>query len=350
MPDLQVFNLAADQKALLEKWGVRDFPVTRADLGDALRVWPPDQIRDTFYHASGGRLDLQALLYNLIWQGYTLIKEGRRESIQGNLRSFWYKDTKSPLAHLGLLKSEPETVMGMLGSAPVTEEPSFELIAEFSGDPHPSTSAYLCGEMTKAFDEFVRQGIFRFRDWGFIDDSSHRFVEDGRTKRLASMSRPNVIFVAEKGGFMKTAKEIADTFGCHAICLGGEPKYITSEFFVEEVSKVIDPASTDFLLLMCVDYDAAGDDIAQQFQKQLGFFGLKRSRIVNVFTLDLLTPEEVAWYKYPLPMNTKTRITLANNWVAKIGGINGEPYGIESDVVPRERILERLEAVLKAGM
>jgi len=254
-----------------------------------------------------------------------------------------YMDLKIAVSRLGLLSQDPKTLMEMMALVTADEENN---LMDFDCDDlvastRVSSSTYLLGEMTKAFDQYVKNHIFTFREWGFVDDNENdRFIGNSMT---------DVIFAAEKHGFVGFVKEMHETHGCNALCLGGHPRYITSEYFVEDLSRVVDVASREFLILACVDYDPAGAMISKEFQKLLGFFGLSRSRIVNVITLDLLTPQEREIEKYKLSLNSKTQETIAREWLARTGGVDGELYGVESDAFPREAIRQRVAELLKAA-
>lgn len=318
MPSLVTSDLDAKQKTFLESHGIRDFQ-------EKLCFLSADKLKALFHHDSSGSVYLQVLLYNLIWQAFTEIKSGKRDPIKGNIRKFWYSDVKTPLARLGLFQKE------------------FTLLEEVDDDEdllsreaRVSTAFYLYDQMTKAFDDFVVHRIFRFIDFGFMDEYGYL--------RFIGTSRPTIIFAAEKRGFLPFSQELHRDFGITTTCLGGQPKLLSTEYFTDDLKESI--SSKDVLILACVDYDPSGLIIAEQFQKQLSFFGVQASNDIQLITKDILTPEEIENYKYPLPANSETRKKINDDWVKKTGGINGEPYGFESDVVPDERIRERVKSAL----
>src|SRR2546428_13149348 len=73
-----------------------------ADYPQDLRQLSAEELRALFAFASSGRVNATRVIKNLIWQAYTMIRDGRRAPVAGNLRSFWYTDVKPVLSRLGL--------------------------------------------------------------------------------------------------------------------------------------------------------------------------------------------------------------------------------------------------------
>lgn len=341
MQGLVVADLDVKKREFLESRGVKDYT-------EELRFLTPEKLTTLFHHDSSGRFYLQKFLYNVIWQAYCKITAGLRAEIDGNMRSFWYQDVKTAIASLGLLQEKPQMLMEWDPRAyrgadtdqnQILSDDSFLEEFALSGDPHPSTSNYLVGEMTKAFDDFVIHGIFRFDDFGFQDDAI----------RYIGNKRRDVIFFAEKDGFKHFAEEIYDEFGCTSLCLGGQPRLISAQYLTDDLKTIVDLGKTEFLLIGCVDYDPAGAFIASNFQEQLKFFGLVKSKLVSLISPKLLTLDEVMHYRHVLAVNSKTQETIQRDWLKKTGGVNGELYGIESDVVPRKRIRDAAATAIKTN-
>lgn len=63
-----------------------------ADSVQDLRQLSATELRERFAFASSGKINATRVIKNLIWQAYTVIRDGRRPPIAGTLRSFWYTD------------------------------------------------------------------------------------------------------------------------------------------------------------------------------------------------------------------------------------------------------------------
>ncbi len=61
-----------------------------ADLEHDLRQMSKAELLSHFAFESSGRVNATRVIKNLVWQAYSWIRDGRREPIEGNLRSFWW--------------------------------------------------------------------------------------------------------------------------------------------------------------------------------------------------------------------------------------------------------------------
>ena len=91
-----------------------------------------------------------------------------------------------------------------------------------------------------------------------------------------------------------------------------------------------------------MDYDPAGYWIERSFREQLEAFGMEVAGVHPLVGADRLDPDRVAYSKYRLKDSSKTR-----NWVEATGGIGGEPYGLEADVLRKKELLAAFEEAME---
>jgi hypothetical protein len=159
-----------------------------ANYAQDLRQLSAEELRALFAFASSGKINATRVIKNLIWQAYTAIRDDRRASIGGNLRSFWYTDVKPVLSRLGV---------------PVEGRRATELVYD-------------------AFVELVtRHHLFHYRDLGFLDE--------GAQTRAVGQTNGTVILFAEKDGRFALVREIAQTYDATALALGGYPSSLATD-------------------------------------------------------------------------------------------------------------------------
>lgn len=264
-----------------------------ADVAQDLRQLSATELRERFAFASSGKINATRVIKNLIWQAYTAIRDGRRASIAGNLRSFWYTDIKPVLSRLGVA---------------VEGRRATELVYD-------------------AFVELVmRHHLFHYRDLGFLDE--------GAQTRAVGQTNGTVILFAEKDGRFALVREIAQAYDATALALGGYPSSLATEYLVHAMQHAGVLAERPALQLFAVvDYDPSGYWIAREFVAQLHAFGVQEVTLHPLMRPERLTTEQVALGRYTLPKGSKT-----TNWVRETGGIDGEPDGLEADAFPQDVI------------
>lgn len=286
----------ADQKKALLRWKVRDFD-------QDLRLLSPEQLRKEFSAASSGRLLLQPLIRNVVYQAATWMKEGKTPKVEGNLRSLYYQWLKPILARL------PE-------------------VKETRTDPYE--------ELLNALELFVvRLRLFRYRDLELVDERwENRWLTDGRN--------PHLLVFAEKNGFVRFLQEISRQYGVTTVALGGSPSHLSSEYLAEQLRKHLGKVEPLVLFGIC-DYDPSGFDIARNFREQLAHQGLGILETHTLITPRAYSPEELSLFQFPVPSKYKARVS---RWLKEGGGIGEQALGLEADSLPKPRLRRRLAELL----
>lgn len=281
----------------LEKLGIYQFDKD-------LRTLARSELSKYFSAKSSGRILLTALIKNIIWQAYELIQVGKEPPINGNIRTFWYIWVKPVLAHI------PD-------------------------DDKSKTDPY--NVMIKLFAEMVLDlKLFRYSDFDFSD-------ENWENRRIAT-SKLNVLVFAEKSGWMRFLKQVHNDFGVSVIALGGMPSALTSEYTARDINaKLTKPEAAH--LIGIVDYDPAGDIIANSFKEQLQSVGLPVASLTTLIHPSHYNKEELTLFKYSLPNKDKTKL---NQWLAKTGGISGKAFGLESESMHPKKVYTLLQDSLSA--
>jgi|ERR1051326_419435 hypothetical protein len=257
-----------------------------------LRLMTGKELTSYFAAERSGRILIAQLIKNIIWQAYERIQAGSEPAIGGNIRTFWYQWVKPVLAHI-------------------------------RDDDAQKTDPY--DTMIKAFTELVQDArLFKYADFDFTD-------ENWENRRIGT-TRPDVMLFAEKAGWIRFLIELHDELGVSVLALGGQPSVLTSEYTARDISAA---GAKLVRLIGIVDYDPAGDIIANAFQAQLAAAGLPSASLTTLIEPKNYTAQEIAIFKFPLPTKEKTKLL---NWLAKTGGIDGKPFGLESESMPRERL------------
>ena len=250
-----------------------------ADYAQDLRHMAPAELTQLFAFASSGQLNTTRLIKNLVWQAYTWIRDGKREPIEGNLRSFWYTDVKPVLSRLGL---------------PVEGRRFTELVYD-------------------VFVELVtHHHLFAYRDLGFL---------------------------AEKAGRFALVRDLARASDATALALGGYPSSLATEYLLQALLRQqgvlggARAAPAPLHLFSVVDYDPSGYWIEREFAEQLRALGVGEVTLHPLIRPERLAPERVHWSRYELKKDAKTA-----NWLQETGGIGGEPYGLEADAFTKAEI------------
>lgn len=251
-----------------------------------------------FSAPSSGRVVLARLMKNIIWQAYEKISIGAAPKISGNIRTFWYLWIKPVLSRL------PED-------------------SDLKSDPY--------AVMTSLFTEMVMDlKLFKYQDFDFAD-------ENWENRRIGT-TKPEIIVFAEKSGWLRFLKEIHQEMGVSILTLGGFPSALTSEYTARDMDEVLKgkPAR----LIGIVDYDPSGEIVAKAFLEQLSSVSFPVSSLDTVISPKHYSKEEIEMFKFRLPKAEKTKL---KKWMDKTNGIEGKPYGLESESMP----LDRLKAILK---
>lgn len=260
------------------------------------------ELQKHFAAESSGRILLARVIKNIIWQVYERIQAGTQPPITGNIRTFWYQWVKPVLSHLpdyGDAKTDPyEAVIG--------------------------TFTHLVLDLK----------LFRYADFDFTD-------ENWENRRIGT-SRPEVLVFAEKAGWIRFLRELHEEWGVSVLALKGLPSALTSEYTASHITSAI-KSERPIRLIGIVDYDPAGDIVANSFRAQLKGVGLARSTLTTIIHPKHYTRDEIKIFKFPLPKKEKTKL---NAWLRKTGGIDGKPYGLESESMPLERVKALIQRLI----
>lgn len=279
---------------ILEQEGIQEFK-------DDIRTFSKKKLLKSFSASSSGKAKAALIIKNQIWQTFQWIKAGKHPLIEGNLRSYWYSHLKPTLARVDLL----------------------------SAHDHYQTMLEIFVEMTKIHK------LFRYSDFGFDD-------EHWENRKIATKLF-NVILFAEKAGWFRTLKEFYEEYGMNIVVLGGTPSVLSTEYFVQHLGQVTS-LNQKFYLISAVDYDPAGTIIANAFVEQLQSQGLQEIELIPAVNLEQYTSEEIELFKFPIP---EKQATKTKKWLTATNGIQGKPFGLEADSLPRERYKQIVKEKLK---
>lgn len=290
-----------DQAEILKKLGIKHYDK------DILRMSKPEILRQ--FGNGPKRLNKSLFIKNVIWQTYEKLQAGEPDPFDiGNLRSFWYyiKDT---LDRIGANKKG---------------------------------NAYLI--VSDMFMVMVKAGLFKYRDF--------RFDDDDKGNRWHARKHPHIILFAEKTSYNDSLQEVNRDFDITTLASGGQPSYLSAEYFVDELRARQVDLSREFVIISLVDFDPAGDIIASSFVENLMDNGIKNIRVFpgpfyKFFRRkDLAVPANMTAAQrkrvFRLPLRVR-KSGLAAKWAARTGGVDGKKnilFGIEASVMPKAQILQ----------
>ena len=274
-----------------------------------IRFMNPEELKNNFKYLSTGEFNIREFMANMIWEYYNLLQIGKRDPIEGNIRTFWYylKPTLSKVVNIN------------------------------------SMSHY--GIMIDTFKNLiVNHKLFKYKDFGFISDSEGNYIIGNRN--------PNIILVGEKAGHLKKLKRIQDEYGVTIAVLGGMPSILSTEYLVDELEKVFDIRNTPVHLITLVDYNPSSAIIALTFHNQL-----KHENIQNILSIShLLTPNSFSKEELPhvtdqIPTTSPADKTKLRKWLNAGGGVDfgdgiKQPLGIETEALILD--FERLKNIFKS--
>ena len=256
-----------------------------------LREMTRDELAQYFASKRSGKIKLERLMRAIIWQAYERIQSGEEPSIQGNIRSMWYRWVKPVLSHISddnAHKTDPSKVM-----------------------------SHVLKELV------MKHRLFRYADFDFTDENW--------SVRKIGLTRPEVLVFAEKRGWVRFLERIHEELGVSTLALGGSPSALTSEYTVTQLHAV---TSSPVQLIGIVDFDPSGDQIAKALEKQLCEAGLEVSGLTTVIDPAHYSDRELKIYRFPLPRKQKTKTA---RWIEQTGGVGGA-FGLEAESLPWDRV------------
>lgn len=266
------------------------------DFEQPIQSFSVERLREEFRYSTVDKLQVRQLMSNMAWQyyGWLALPDGdprKTWPIDGNIRSFWYH-IKPVLSRLGVLEPEPQYQ-----------------------------------QLLDVFNALVRKGIFRYRDFGFMDEGEER-RSLGPKEGL-----PHVLLIAEKAGHQPKLERLQAEFGFTVVALRGAPSLLSAEYLIDELAKVIDLAKTPLRLISMVDYDPAGAIIITAFRDHLADFGVESHGVGRVIGPERFSPEELPNVVFSVPMVGKSQRQKVATWMAAGGGVDGKPLGIECEAL-----------------
>lgn len=323
---------APRESPVLEKrrraWLTRKIEAAAPDLR-TLQTW--DQAYELFGVLRQGARDVNdaRFIRTFVWQFAVGVLEGRERPVRGNLRSVWYRELRAVLFRLKLLEHNDDP-----GDDASVDEVRL-------GKP-TYRGTYLLDLMEDAFQQMFLAGFFRYSDLQVYDARENFWV--------LGKERAGVVFFTEKEGLYWLCREIQARFGVTVIASRGSPIWITVDYVVAALRR----RGVSKVLLVCLsDFDPWGYDMGRQVQEKFAdpAFGLRRVGVDILTGLALFTPERLESSKRYLlvghekPQDPVHRFVMA--WVARTGGIGGEPYGIHVDHAEPDRVLKAFERWLE---
>lgn len=274
-----------------------------------LRDWPFELYRAEAEQLKACFSDLNVLIANLILQTVRYLMSHPEIEYGKDLRGFWYKPVCTVLYRAGFIEEEQ---MRMIASE--TKNEAYERL----------------GRIADRMVSGLR--LFSYRDMGFEDPG----------KRSIGSSRPDILLLVEKSSLKSYASKLQARFGLSYYISGGSTKVLDVEYLAAELLSL---GISEVQLFCFVDFDPAGTALAEGLVPQLERYGIKiRGDLKMVVHPDCFTQEELRLFALPCPSGSVGSATLAERWVEKTGGIQGQLMGIGADhLAPFERVVQRFE-------
>jgi len=299
-------------RARLRKANVRHFDKL---IHDQPKEW---LIKNFSKRADEYPVNTAMLMRNIVWQMRERIINKEKPPFTELLRTFWYAYIKPTLARAEALGSERDQYK--------------DLIANI---------VYMVKDIN----------VMRYKDIGFRDDRQGQRMVGGSA---------NIILFSEKAGHQEFLIDIAKKYSISALALGGQPSVLNTEYFVDELKKKKVNLKRSFYLFSIVDYDPSGWIIRDAFLKNLKFYGISHTKVIELIHPDMLTPDEVKISKYPIKAPESMRLKN-QNWLKQVhlrayknqsylektiierGKTKQILYGLEAESISIKRLTENLQ-------
>ena len=273
-----------------------------------IRFMSADELKTNFKYQSNSEFNVREFIANMIWEYYNFLAIGKREPIEGNIRTFWYY-LKPTLSKAVTINSKSQYSI---------------MIDTFR-------------------DLVVNHKLFKYKDFGFISDDEGNYII-GKT-------HPNIILAGEKAGHFKKLQRIHDEFGITVISLGGMPSILNTEYLIDDLEKAYAIKEAPVHLITLVDYNPSSAIIANTFINQIKHEGVKNlSSIGHLLTPGSFTKEELPHVTDQIAVTSPADKTKLKKWMSAGGGIDfgdgiKQPLGIETEALILD--FERLKTLLK---
>jgi len=251
---------------------------------------------------------------NIVWQTRERIVAGDKPPLKELLRTFWYMYIKPTLSRAGALAIETDQYAQLIDNI-----------------------VYMVKEIK----------VMEYKDIGFRDDNqAHRRVG----------ANANIILFSEKLGHQAFLSDISDKYNVSILALGGQPSVLNSEYFVDTLKETGVNLQRSFYLFSIVDYDTSGWIIRDAFLDNLKFYGIPNTRVFDLITPDMLTPDEVKLARYRIP-ETESMQAKNKSWLKEVHKRNYKNqehleeikkgkqtlYGLEAESISGKRLSQKLE-------
>ena len=288
-----------------------------------------EKIREYFKDEKEKGINDSLLVTSLIWQSFVLIEARVIDPMNGNMRSFWYRELRPFLVKNGLLGNDE-----IPGINTIDIESPIEIYDE-GLSKGAGREIYILNLMSRKFDDYVLEGFFKFK-------GAFKFTDPRKYYRIIGKNKPRYIFFTEKEGLWELCKEIAKEYGISAVAAHGEPGLLTTEYLADEL-KARDVKNVKIGAL--TDYDPWGYNIADSFGEKLGseVFNLVIEKNSKLTSLDLFTEETIEYKKRDLTTVNPKKKKQVDDWMKITHGINDEPYGMHVDNAEIKRVKKRVE-------
>lgn len=182
-------------------------------------------------------------------------------------------------------------------------------------------------------------GELGYRDLGISD-------ENWETRRIGT-TRPEVIAFGEDLDLFRVFKRAHEALGITAVAFGRGINVVTVEYTAAHVLARLRELGRPprVRLLAFTDWDPSGYDNAHVFQRRLADFGVTATSLELMVRPDALPPELLRQAKIPMRRRGAMKVAL-DRWVHETGGIDGEPYKLESGALGDRRLYELLVAAV----
>ena len=278
-------NLFGLGNQALWTYHLRDFPFE-------LNACDGDRLRALFS-------DLRELIANFLWQAIAYRRQGLDLEYGSQIRGYWYFPLCPAVFRAGFITRRDKEQARL-----VYEEMLGKLIGE--------------------------ERLFDYSDLGFEEEEVH-FRHYGWLP---------VVLMVEKKSLVKRVEGLLDLGVC-ALCTGGTPRLISSEYFAKGLLRV---HSGPVVVIAYVDYDPGGWWAARTLVSQLRRFGVECVLVPRYLVEPgRFTAEELGLYAMPLDEDDPR----ADGWFAETGGIGGERRVIYANSLrPAQRVRAALVEML----
>jgi len=298
-------------RARLRKAGIRSYDVL---IHDQPKEW---LIKNFKQGATVYPVNVARLMRNIVWQARERITKGEKPPLKELLRTFWYMYIKPTLSRAAALTHETDQYAQMIDNI-----------------------VYMVKDIQ----------VMKYEDIGFRDE--------GRAHRKVG-ANANIILFSEKLGHQDFLSDIANKYNVSILALGGQPSVLTSEYFVDTVRNRGVNLQRSFYLFSIVDYDPSGWIIRDAFINNLKFYGITHTRVIDLITPDMLTPEEIKLARYRIPESEAMRVKN-KDWLKEVHKRDyrnqkyledtkrGKPilYGLEAESISAKRLEAKLNDVM----